>query len=94
MSERTITSVPDRQDPEKHRMKYPRFYQLHIDDDRLIIRMVNPIDGKRDCELPEEMKEPDKRNPCPHLESPSSSSSCKLPSYCHGPLQKDIFGRA
>ena len=39
-----------RENSEKHHMKYPRFTHLHIDDDRLIIRMVNPIEGKRDCE--------------------------------------------
>eukprot|EP00539_Tryblionella_compressa_P006735 CAMPEP_0178770668 /NCGR_PEP_ID=MMETSP0744-20121128/21525_1 /TAXON_ID=913974 /ORGANISM="Nitzschia punctata, Strain CCMP561" /LENGTH=298 /DNA_ID=CAMNT_0020427081 /DNA_START=50 /DNA_END=942 /DNA_ORIENTATION=- len=46
-----ITSVPDRGDPDEHRMRYPRFKAIEIDDDRLIINIVNPVEGKRDYTL-------------------------------------------
>lgn len=46
-----MTSVPNRQDPDEHRMVYPRFTHLHVDNERLIIKMVNPIPNKRDCEF-------------------------------------------
>ena len=46
-----ITSVPDRMDPEKHMLTYPKFNKIEVDEARLIIRIENPVEGKRDCKL-------------------------------------------
>lgn len=43
-----ISSVPDRDSPTKHVMIYPLFDEMHVDVDRLIIQLVNPVEGKRD----------------------------------------------
>eukprot|EP00970_Alexandrium_tamarense_P004176 scaffold696_cov197-Alexandrium_tamarense.AAC.8 len=46
-----ISSVPDRHDPKKHIIVYPLFDELHVDENRMIINIVNPVDGKRDFTL-------------------------------------------
>jgi hypothetical protein len=46
-----ITSVPDRGDPDVHRMRYPRFKAIEIDESRLIINIVHPVEGKRNFTL-------------------------------------------
>jgi hypothetical protein len=46
-----ITSVPDRGDPDEHRMRYPQFKAIEIDENRLIINIVHPAEGKRDYTL-------------------------------------------
>ncbi|KAL3907563.1 MAG: hypothetical protein SGARI_003480 [Bacillariaceae sp.] len=46
-----ITSVPDRGDPDEHRMRYPKFKAVEVDERRLIINIVNPVEGKRDYTL-------------------------------------------
>ena len=51
ISPERITSVPDRGDPDEHRMRYPRFKAIEIDENRLIINIVNPVEGKRDYTL-------------------------------------------
>jgi hypothetical protein len=51
MSPEKISSVPDRGDPEEHRMRYPRFKVIEVDDIRLIINIVHPVEGKRDFTL-------------------------------------------
>ena len=43
-----ISSVPDRDSPTKHVIVYPLFDEIHVDVDRLIIQLVNPVEGKRD----------------------------------------------
>lgn len=43
-----ITSVPNSCDPQHHRMRYPRFEAIEIDDKHLIIKIINPVEGKRD----------------------------------------------
>ena len=43
-----MCSVPDRTGSEKHCLTYPRFHQIEFDDRRLIIRILNPQEGKRD----------------------------------------------
>ena len=45
----TVSSVPDRTECDKHTMTYPRFTQIEIDEQRLIIKIPNPAEGKRDC---------------------------------------------
>eukprot|EP00934_Nitzschia_sp_Nitz4_P005034 Nitzschia sp. Nitz4//scaffold32_size149145//66482//69228//NITZ4_002881-RA/size149145-snap-gene-0.18-mRNA-1//-1//CDS//3329548075//5024//frame0 len=51
VTDHLVTSVPNRQDAEKHRMQYPRFNRLEVDPERFIIRMINPIPNKRDYML-------------------------------------------
>lgn len=51
ISEQKISSVPDSCDPDNHRMKYPHFKAIDIDENHLIIRIVNPVEGKRDFYL-------------------------------------------
>jgi len=46
ISPELIVSVPDRTDPEKHSLKYPRFREMEIDEDHLLIKIINP-DPKR-----------------------------------------------
>mmetsp|Transcript_70693 Transcript_70693/g.143568 ORF Transcript_70693/g.143568 Transcript_70693/m.143568 type:complete len:647 (+) Transcript_70693:128-2068(+) len=48
ISPEKITSVPDICDPNHHRLKYPNFKAIEIDEKRLIIKIVNPVEGKRD----------------------------------------------
>merc|ERR1712151_555664 len=43
-----VYSVPDRSNFNKHRMVYPEFKELEIDEGRLIIKMINPNPEKRD----------------------------------------------
>ena len=43
-----ISSVPDRNSPTKHVTIYPLFDEMHVDVKRLIIHLVNPVEGKRD----------------------------------------------
>lgn len=51
MSPEAISSVPDRGDPNQHRLRYPRFNAIEIDEKRLIIKINNPVEGKRDFTL-------------------------------------------
>jgi Ca2+/Na+ antiporter len=51
ISEQKISSVPDSCDPDNHRMRYPHFKAIDIDENHLIIRIVNPVEGKRDFYL-------------------------------------------
>lgn len=44
----TVSSVPDKAECE-HRMILPRFTCVEIDPDRLIVRIPNPYEGRRDC---------------------------------------------
>lgn len=45
----TVYSVPDRAGSESHRMTYPKnFKHIEYDDRRLIIRIINPDERKRD----------------------------------------------
>ena len=48
ISEQKISSVPDSCDPDNHRMRYPHFKAIDVDENHLIIRIVNPVEGKRD----------------------------------------------
>lgn len=48
ISPEKVTSVPDRGDPDEHRMRYPHFKTIEVDEKRLIINIVNPVEGKRD----------------------------------------------
>jgi len=43
-----VSSVPDSCDPNNHRLRYPRFKAIEIDEKHLIIKIVNPVEGKRD----------------------------------------------
>mmetsp|Transcript_17651 Transcript_17651/g.28891 ORF Transcript_17651/g.28891 Transcript_17651/m.28891 type:complete len:707 (-) Transcript_17651:103-2223(-) len=43
-----ISSIPDRNSPTKHVTVYPLFDEIHVDVKRLIILLVNPVEGKRD----------------------------------------------
>ena len=43
-----VYSVPDRSNFKKHRMVYPEFNEIEIDETRLIIKMINPNPDKRD----------------------------------------------
>ena len=47
----SMISIPDRADCERHRMKYPAFTKIEIDKERLVIRVINPIEGKRNFYL-------------------------------------------
>jgi hypothetical protein len=44
-----IASIPNRFDPEKHRMTYPRFREIEIDEEHLLLKIINPNPAKRDC---------------------------------------------
>jgi len=44
-------SVPDRADYARHQLRYPIFHQIEIDPKRLIIRVINPVKGKRNFYL-------------------------------------------
>ena len=46
-----MMSVPNRTQFEKHKMHYPVFRKVVIDRERLIIKVVNPREGKRDFYL-------------------------------------------
>ena len=46
-----VHSVPDRSNFKKHRMLYPEFKEIEIDENRLIIKMINPNPDKRDYYL-------------------------------------------
>ncbi|KAL7530232.1 hypothetical protein ACHAXR_003376 [Thalassiosira sp. AJA248-18] len=46
-----IVSMPDRQEPDKHVIVYPLFDEIHVDERRLIIYIVNPLEGRRDFTL-------------------------------------------
>ena len=46
-----IVSVPDQSNNSKHRLRYPDFDEIEVDESRHIIRIKNPIEGKRDCKL-------------------------------------------
>ncbi|KAG7368186.1 CaCA family Na+/Ca+ antiporter [Nitzschia inconspicua] len=46
-----VISVPDRGNPDEHRMRYPHFKAIEVDENRLIINIVNPIEGKHDHTL-------------------------------------------
>lgn len=50
-------SVPDRTDAEKHRLTYPKFTSLDVDEERHILRIVHPDPEKRNFYL----KAPSKR---------------------------------
>jgi len=51
ISELKVSSVPDSCDSQNHRMRYPQFLELDIDQNRLIIKIANPVKGKRDFYL-------------------------------------------
>jgi hypothetical protein len=44
-----VYSVPDRTQSEMHKMIYPPFTEVEVDLDRLILKIPNPQEGKRDC---------------------------------------------
>lgn len=46
-----ITSVPDRSDADQHKVVYPWFEQVDIDESRMIIRIVNPKENRRNYYL-------------------------------------------
>lgn len=46
-----ISSVPDRFDPDQHKMTYPKFEEIFIDEKRQLIHIVNPVEKKRDFTL-------------------------------------------
>ena len=46
-----ISSVPNRQEPEKHMIVYPLFDEIHVDEKRLIINIKHPVQCKRDFTL-------------------------------------------
>ena len=48
ISRERITSVPDCCDPHNHRLRYPRFKAIEIDEKHLIIKILNPNEGKHD----------------------------------------------
>ena len=48
-------SIPDRHDPEEHKMRYPRFREIEIDEEHLIINIVNPDPTKRNCKCGESL---------------------------------------
>jgi len=48
ISPEKVSSVPDSCDPDHHRLRYPRFRAIEIDEKHLIIKIVNPVEGKRD----------------------------------------------
>lgn len=43
-----ISSVPDRWEPTNHVIEYPPLGEIHVDERRLIVHVINPVDGKRD----------------------------------------------
>jgi len=51
ISSEKVSSVPDRCDPNNHRMRYPQFKAIEVDEEHLIINIVNPVEGKRDYYL-------------------------------------------
>eukprot|EP00535_Pseudo-nitzschia_heimii_P009047 CAMPEP_0197191504 /NCGR_PEP_ID=MMETSP1423-20130617/23527_1 /TAXON_ID=476441 /ORGANISM="Pseudo-nitzschia heimii, Strain UNC1101" /LENGTH=361 /DNA_ID=CAMNT_0042644161 /DNA_START=44 /DNA_END=1126 /DNA_ORIENTATION=+ len=48
ISRELISSVPDCWDPHNHRLRYPRFKAIEVDEKRLIMKILNPVEGKRD----------------------------------------------
>lgn len=44
----TVSSVPDKAEADRHRMILPPFTSIEIDPDRLILKIPNPLEGKRD----------------------------------------------
>jgi K+-dependent Na+/Ca+ exchanger-like protein len=48
ISPEKVSSVPDSCDPNNHRLRYPHFKAIEIDEKHLIIKIVNPVGGKRD----------------------------------------------
>lgn len=46
-----LYSVPDRAESHKYRVKYPPFQEIEVDEKRLILRLINPEEGKRDFYL-------------------------------------------
>jgi hypothetical protein len=44
----SVYSVPDRTEGDKHKMTYPLFMEIEADLDRLILKIPNPKEGKRD----------------------------------------------
>jgi Ca2+/Na+ antiporter len=44
----SVYSVPDRTEGDKHKMTYPLFMGIEADLDRLILKIPNPNEGKRD----------------------------------------------
>lgn len=45
----SVSSVPDRANFHNHRIVYPHFKEIDVDEDRLIIRIINPDPMKRNC---------------------------------------------
>jgi len=48
ISSEKVSSVPDSCDPSHHMLRYPHFKAIEIDEKHLIIKIVNPVEGKRD----------------------------------------------
>lgn len=48
ISSEKVSSVPDSCDPSHHILRYPHFKAIEIDEKHLIIKIVNPVEGKRD----------------------------------------------
>jgi len=48
---RRILSIPNRHEPHKHMMVYPLFDEIQVDQKRLILNIVHPVQGKRDFTL-------------------------------------------
>lgn len=53
----SIVSVPDRQDSEKHQMRYPLFREVEVDENHLLIKIINPNPQKRHYTLMAPSKE-------------------------------------
>jgi len=51
ISPENVSSVPDSCDPNNHTIMYPRFKAIEVDEKHLIIKIVNPLEGKRDYYL-------------------------------------------
>lgn len=51
LSPEQMQSVPDRGNAERHRTLYPTFKQVEVDVHRLVIRIINPIEGRRNFYL-------------------------------------------
>ena len=48
ISPENVSSVPDSCDASSRTLTYPRFKAIEVDEKHLIIKIVNPVEGKRD----------------------------------------------
>eukprot|EP00531_Pseudo-nitzschia_arenysensis_P014271 CAMPEP_0116124498 /NCGR_PEP_ID=MMETSP0329-20121206/5311_1 /TAXON_ID=697910 /ORGANISM="Pseudo-nitzschia arenysensis, Strain B593" /LENGTH=648 /DNA_ID=CAMNT_0003618479 /DNA_START=83 /DNA_END=2029 /DNA_ORIENTATION=+ len=48
ISPENVSSVPDSCDASSRTLNYPRFKAIEVDEKHLIIKIVNPVEGKRD----------------------------------------------